>query len=163
MAPVSRVLTHASASLRRLDREAGIKYEVEAIRNHRHFGRQRTLQYLIKWKGYPEADNTWENRGDVFAEQLIRQYHQTHPLKDKRKTSSRRVDIRSISSKWPLPPLHMSPSSLTTKSPRPSPFLHAPSIFPRRSHLPMSQEWNCLPRSPPSQLPLDPQIGRAHV
>ena len=73
------------------------EYEVEAIRNHRHSGWRRILQYLIKWKGYPEADNTWENYGDVFANQLICQYHQTHPLRDKRKTSSRRVSINSTS------------------------------------------------------------------
>jgi hypothetical protein len=36
------------------------EYEVEAIRSHRHFGRQRKLQYLLKWKGYPESNNTWE-------------------------------------------------------------------------------------------------------
>jgi chromodomain-containing protein len=34
------------------------EYEVECIVNHRRSGRARTLQCLIKWKGYPEADNT---------------------------------------------------------------------------------------------------------
>ena len=132
------------------------EYEVEAIRNHRRFGRQRTLQYLIKWKGYPEADNTWENHGDVFAEQLIRQYHQTHPLTDKRKTSSRRVDIRSTSITWPLPLPHTALSSSMKKSSQPSQFRHAPSTSPRRSYLPTSQEWNSRPQSSPSPLPLDP-------
>jgi hypothetical protein len=28
------------------------EYEVEAIRNHRHFGKNKRLQYLLKWKGY---------------------------------------------------------------------------------------------------------------
>src|SRR5579863_10485347 len=36
------------------------EYEVEQIRGHRHHGRRRQLQYLLKWKGYPESDNTWE-------------------------------------------------------------------------------------------------------
>jgi chromodomain-containing protein len=36
------------------------KYKVEHIINHRHFGKAKMLQYLIKWKGYPDADNTWE-------------------------------------------------------------------------------------------------------
>jgi hypothetical protein len=35
------------------------EYKVEAILNHRRHGRSRTLQYLIKWKGYPHSDNTW--------------------------------------------------------------------------------------------------------
>src|SRR6267154_382607 len=34
------------------------EYEVEAVINHRHYGRRRRLQYLIKWKGYPSSDNT---------------------------------------------------------------------------------------------------------
>ncbi len=34
------------------------EYEVEKVVNHRYTGRARTLQYLIKWIGYPEADNT---------------------------------------------------------------------------------------------------------
>jgi len=32
------------------------EYEVETIVNHRHYGRQHRLQYLIKWKGYPSSD-----------------------------------------------------------------------------------------------------------
>src|SRR5258708_9185745 len=36
------------------------EYEVEKVINHRHFGRSRTLHYLIKWTGYPEIDNTCE-------------------------------------------------------------------------------------------------------
>jgi len=34
------------------------EYEVERIAAHRYHGKSRSLQYLIKWKGYPEADNT---------------------------------------------------------------------------------------------------------
>ena len=68
------------------------EYEVEAILNHRHYGRGRKLQYLIKWKGYPSADNTWEPVEQVFAPNLIKRYHSTHPLDGyKRPTSSRRV------------------------------------------------------------------------
>jgi len=34
------------------------QYKVEQIRNHRYSGRNRTLQYLIHWKGYPDSDDT---------------------------------------------------------------------------------------------------------
>jgi chromodomain-containing protein len=56
------------------------EYKVEHIINHRHFSRARTLQYLIKWKGYPEADNMWEPADQVHAPDLITTYHQSNPL-----------------------------------------------------------------------------------
>ncbi len=51
------------------------EYEVERIINHRRTGRARTLQYLVKWIGYPEVDNTWEPADQVHAPQLINTYH----------------------------------------------------------------------------------------
>jgi hypothetical protein len=36
------------------------EYEVKSILNHRFFGRSKKLQYLVGWKGYSTADNTWE-------------------------------------------------------------------------------------------------------
>ena len=56
------------------------EYEVETIVNHRHFGRKRQLQYLIKWKGYPDADNTWEAADHVHAPTLVQIYHRKNPL-----------------------------------------------------------------------------------
>jgi hypothetical protein len=51
------------------------EYEVEQIHNHWYYRCKRTLQYLIKWKGYPESDNTWEVAGDVHAPDLVKAYH----------------------------------------------------------------------------------------
>ena len=55
-------------------------YEVEQIHNHRRHGRSRMLQYLIKWKGSPESDNTWEPADQVLAPDLLREYHKHRPL-----------------------------------------------------------------------------------
>ena len=44
------------------------EYEVEAILDSRHFGRGRKLQYLVKWLGYPESDNQWEDADKVHAD-----------------------------------------------------------------------------------------------
>jgi hypothetical protein len=60
---------------------------VEQIRSHWTWGRSKTPQYLIKWKGYPESDNTWENADQIHAPKLIKLYHQTlakHGLKAQR-------------------------------------------------------------------------------
>jgi Chromo (CHRromatin Organisation MOdifier) domain len=52
------------------------EYEVGQIRSHWTWGRHKTLQYLIKWKGYPESDNTWEDADQIHAPTLIKLYHQ---------------------------------------------------------------------------------------
>ena len=38
------------------------------------------LQYLIKWKGCPESDNTWEPADLVLTPDLLREYHKHKPL-----------------------------------------------------------------------------------
>src|SRR6266403_1469975 len=51
------------------------EYEVEQIVAHRVFRRSKRLQYLIKWKGYPESDNSWEPADQVHAPDLVKHYH----------------------------------------------------------------------------------------
>ena len=50
-------------------------YEVEQIWDHRCHGCSRALQYLIKWKGSPESNNTWEPADLVLAPDLLKEYH----------------------------------------------------------------------------------------
>ena len=50
------------------------EYEVEAILDSRRWGRGHKLQYLIKWKGYSEAENQWVDAKDVHADQLVDQF-----------------------------------------------------------------------------------------
>src|SRR6266851_7300937 len=80
--------------------EGEVEYEVEAIRAHRY--QRCKLQYLIKWKGYPESDNTWEPAGNVQAAQLIRKHHVTHPLEDKRMTEQARTISFTSQPTWLL-------------------------------------------------------------
>jgi len=56
------------------------EYEVETIRKHRCFGWNKKLQYLLKWRGYPESDNMWEPVEQLHAPQLLKDYHARHPL-----------------------------------------------------------------------------------
>jgi len=74
------------------------EYEVEAIVNHRQYRHQRWLQYLIKWRGYPPSDNTWETAEDVHADDLVKEYHQRHPLeslKDRTSQGTKRL-VRTL-------------------------------------------------------------------
>lgn len=53
-------------------------YEVEAIVDHRYIGK-RKKEYLIRWKGYEDTDNTWEPEKSLDCQELIDQYLETHP------------------------------------------------------------------------------------
>jgi hypothetical protein len=50
------------------------KYEVETIKSHHNFRHCHQLQYLIKWKGYLESNNTWELASLVHAPLLVNEY-----------------------------------------------------------------------------------------
>ena len=52
------------------------EYEVEQILDTRLFGRWKKCQYLIKWKGYAEAHNSWEPEENVNALELVKEFHQ---------------------------------------------------------------------------------------
>jgi len=56
--------------------EGEVEYKVKAVQAYQY--QWWKLQYLIKWKGYPESDNTWEPVNNVQAPQLIRKYHKVH-------------------------------------------------------------------------------------
>jgi hypothetical protein len=60
------------------------QYKVEAIRSHRCHRKKKQLQYLVKWKGYPESDNTWEPANHIQAPRLLKQYERRQPLSIKR-------------------------------------------------------------------------------
>src|ERR1700747_3868317 len=55
------------------------EYEVERVLASRRKGRKKQLQLLIKWKGYPEADNTWEPVEGVFVPQLVKEFYENNP------------------------------------------------------------------------------------
>ena len=63
------------------------EYEVEQIINHRHYGRCCQLQYLIHWKGYSAADDTWEPADQVHADDLVKSYHTKYAKEEERNKS----------------------------------------------------------------------------
>src|SRR5882762_5537117 len=55
-------------------------YEVDSILDSRFFGRSKTLQYLVHWKGYPSSDDQWLPATELLtASDLISSYHLLHP------------------------------------------------------------------------------------
>ena len=55
------------------------EYEVKKVLDSRLFGRRRRLQYLVKWKGYPDSDNMWVDKDDVFADDKVREFKESNP------------------------------------------------------------------------------------
>src|ERR1019366_8146874 len=111
------------------------EYEVEAIVGHRFFGRWDQLQYLVKWKGYPMADNTWEPVDQIHADEAVKAYRRRNPLVDKRKKK--------------LPPDSPSSSLLRTCLQRDAPSRRSPSSCQNRT----SQATSPHPRFPHSSMP----------
>src|SRR5579863_1737655 len=99
------------------------EYEVEQIRSHRRHGRRKQLQYLLKWKGYLESDNTWEPADQVHAPDLIKAYHQRH-----------RLEHIKASTTAPVPSTHSSPSWSRSfapyYAPPPTPPINSQSLNP---------------------------------
>jgi len=52
-------------------------YDVERIVDDRIYRGKK--QYLIKWVGYPDSDNTWEFKSNLFCTEMLNEY-------DKKKT-----------------------------------------------------------------------------
>src|SRR5216684_4376366 len=105
------------------------EYEVEHLVNHRCHGRSRALQYFMKWKGYPESDNTWESLQDIHAPDLLKEYHQRYPLQDK-KGGERKGKVSSrlcITALCRMPRTSLLPVSLTSS---PSPLPHTTTRSP---------------------------------
>jgi hypothetical protein len=55
------------------------EYSMEKILDSRKFGRRRQLQYLVKWEGYPDSDNMWVDKDDVFTEDKVREFKASNP------------------------------------------------------------------------------------
>jgi hypothetical protein len=50
------------------------EYEVEQILGERTFGQWKKKQFLVQWKGYSTAHNSWEPEENVNAPELVKEY-----------------------------------------------------------------------------------------
>jgi len=64
-----------------VEEEGEPEWEVESILDHRRQGRRKTLQYLVRWKGYPLHEATWEPIEVLDgALELVTEYNQKKKL-----------------------------------------------------------------------------------
>jgi hypothetical protein len=62
--------------------EGELEYEVESIMDHRHArNKRRGYEFLIHWKGYSDADNTWEPEANLTnCKELLTAYKKLKDL-----------------------------------------------------------------------------------
>jgi Chromo (CHRromatin Organisation MOdifier) domain len=76
------------------------EYKVKCIINYQNTGQGKKLQYLIKWKGYPESDNTWEPTSQLHVPQLIKEYQRCIGKLSIKAILGQHSRIRTPSSNW---------------------------------------------------------------
>ena len=62
------------------------EYEVEKIIDAQPRGRGRKMHFLVKWKGYPTSDNSWEPQDNLHADELIVEFYKRNPKTKTNKT-----------------------------------------------------------------------------
>jgi hypothetical protein len=55
------------------------EYEIERVIDSRRHGRGGKIQYLVKWKGYPDSENQWVSWDDVNAPELLAEFNERNP------------------------------------------------------------------------------------
>ena len=117
------------------------EYEVEKVLDVRHYGRKKTRQYLVKWKGYPDSDNEWVSQKDMSADEAIREYEER--LGDKREPNRTKDRIRHLMSS--------SPVSVTSSPSTPTHSQLLSSLVDNE----LSQARAAFPTSPPGRISPD--------
>ena len=155
------------------------EWEVDQILGARK--RRNQLQYLVRWKGFSEAHDSWEPLTHINADERIKAYYQQHPraIRSAYKNHAKPPTItirRIMTSNTPSPTGYsLSPSYTPTLSPQalpipppltppnappspemPSPEYHTPDSQPDPTAIPIASlaQMTPLPASPvPSRPP----------
>ena len=69
------------------------EYAVEKIVDKRYLNGR--INYLIKWKGYDDKDNTWEPIDNLFCSDLIEKFEKTY-----KNTESHNLQQTEMSGMW---------------------------------------------------------------
>lgn len=87
-APVATENTTEDAEKTNDEEESEEEYEVEKILAHTK--QQGKIFYLVKWKNYPDSENTWEPEACFNSRDLIKEYWKKVREEDEQKTKRKR-------------------------------------------------------------------------
>jgi Chromo (CHRromatin Organisation MOdifier) domain len=86
------------------------EYKVDQILAVRRHGCNQDLQYLLHWKGYSQAHNSWEPTENITAPELIKEFYEHNPNAEGRGRIKRRKKRQKICT------ITSTPTPLTTMS-----------------------------------------------
>ncbi len=101
------------------------EFKVKKILDAQPRGKGRKMHFLVKWKGYPTSNNSWEPRENLHTDRLITEYNkkkqkQTEPkkkgVKSRRARTEEIIPFSPNNQHSPLHPHHMSARSASVSS-----------------------------------------------
>jgi len=102
------------------------EYEVKAILSH--WGSARNRLYLVRWKGYSSADDSWEPETHLeHAAGLLTAYKRQHPKAFPSRTTTSIVSINRIS--LDMPATHTTPFACRLRQPTHEQVLRTHKLF----------------------------------
>ena len=134
------------------------EWEVEQILRVRQY--QRQVQYLVRWKGFLEAHDSWEPAANMHVDKLIKEFYKRHPKA-----------IRNISIQTPITIRTSTMSSLSLADRIegvPSPLSLAECLAESPSYIPSSPvtgEESLVPidTRPPSRVHSEPSEAEVDI
>jgi hypothetical protein len=112
------------------------KWEVEDTLRVRR--RRNQLQYLVRWKGFSEAHDSWEPAKNVYADKVVEEFYKRHPTAIHTICLKPNIHIRSIT-------------------------MSSTSNSPNRPHIPLADRIENVPFPLPLAERLDPSIPTPNI
>jgi hypothetical protein len=132
------------------------EYEVEQVLSSRRHGRGRKVQYLVKWKGYPDSDNEWVDWDAMHAEEALKDFRQQNPraITHIRRTQSTREGSTPTLHSWIYSNTSMSQDAICAALPYAQCRSPIPTTATTVITRPLIDQFGMvLPRTPPSPTP----------